>query len=384
MNYPEQVVTKLPKVGTTIFTTMSALAQEHEAINLSQGFPDFEIDPKLAEMVEKAMKDGLNQYAPMAGNLQLREAIADQYVKDFERVYNVETEITVTAGATEAIFCAITALIKEGDEVMMFTPAYDCYEPAIELNGGKAMHIPLHAPDFKIDWELVKSRISRKTKMMIINTPHNPTGTIWSADDVEELKRIVDGKDIIILSDEVYGQIVFDDQPHCSMASAKELAQRSIIVGSFGKTFHVTGWKVGYAVAPANLMKEFKKVHQYVTFAVNHPMQAALAQYMRTIQDSHQISNMYQKKRDLFRDGLAESKFKLLPCQGTYFQLLDYSNLSDDVDVNYAIELIQQHQIAAIPVSVFYHNPVHEKVLRFCFAKKDDTLIKAAEILSSL
>lgn len=384
MNYPEQVVTKLPKVGTTIFTTMSALAQEHQAINLAQGFPNFEVDENLLELSAKAMRDGFNQYAHMAGSLNLRNAIAQHYIDQYERVYNVDTEMTVTAGATEAIFCAITALIKDGDEVMMFTPAYDCYEPSIELSGGKTVHIPLHAPNYAIDWDLVKSRISRKTKMMIINTPHNPTGTVWSPEDVEELKKIVAGKDIVILSDEVYGQIVFDGAQHASMASEKELAERSIIVGSFGKTYHVTGWKIGYAVGPANLMTEFKKVHQYVTFAVNHPMQEALANYMTNYVNSNQIADMYERKRNLFVEGLKDSRFKVLPSKGTYFQLLDYSAISDKVDTEFAIELIEKHKIAAIPVSVFYHNPVHENVLRFCFAKKDETLLEAVEILKSI
>lgn len=384
MEYPSSVSSKLPKVGTTIFTVMSALAKEHNAYNLSQGFPDFEVAPKLIELVHEKMKSGWNQYAPMAGAMPLREAVAEKTERLYSAQYNPEKEITITAGGTQALYTAITALVKEEDEVIIFTPAYDCYAPAIELSGGKPIYVPLSAPTYNIDWNEVKKLINRRTRMIILNTPHNPTGTVLSAQDMMHLEAITRDNDIIILSDEVYEHIVLDGYEHQSIARYPKLAERSFIVGSFGKTFHVTGWKTGFCLAPANLMREFRKVHQYVVFAVNTPIQMALAEYLKEADNYAHITEMYQSKRDFFINALKGSRFKINPSQGTYFQLLDYSSISEDKDTDFAKQLTIEHKVASIPVSVFYHNPVHDQVLRFCFAKQEETLEKAAEILVKL
>lgn len=383
-NYKSPIFSKLPKVGTTIFTKMSAMANKHEALNLSQGFPDFPIDPKLIDCTLKAMKSGYNQYAPMPGLIGLREAIAKKIEDAYSIAYHPETEITITSGATQAIFTAIAAFVKEEDEVIIFTPAYDCYQPAIELVGGKPVFVQLKSPDYKINWEEVKKLISQRTRMIIINTPHNPTGTLLSEEDLKELEKITAHSEIIILSDEVYEHIVFDGQKHASICRNKGLADRSIAVFSFGKTFHVTGWKMGYCIGPKQLMVEFRKVHQFNVFSSNHPLQHALTEYLNDSENYLSLSSFYQKKRDVFLSAITGSRFKVIPSKGTYFQLLDYSSISDQNDVMFAERLVHEYKIASIPVSVFYNSPLDEKVLRFCFAKKEQTLEEAAKILSKI
>lgn len=382
--YPSLIKSKLPKVGTTIFSVMSQLAAENKAINLSQGFPDFESSPELIGLVNEAMKKGLNQYAPMPGLMSLREQIAIKTEKLYGAQYHPETEITVTAGATQAIYTAIASTIREGDEVIIFTPAYDCYEPAIELNGGKTVFVQLHAPDYRVNWENVKKLINQRTKMIIINTPHNPTGTILEEVDMLALEKIVSDTDIVLISDEVYEHIIFDGKQHQSAAKFPGLAERSFIISSFGKTFHNTGWKMGYCIAPKNLMVEFRKAHQFIVFSVNTPMQHALAEYLKNENNYLELSSFYQQKRDYFTDLIKGSKFEILPAGGTYFQLLSYKGITDEADTDFAIRLTKEHKIASIPVSVFYHQQVDEKVLRFCVAKKEETLEQAAEILNKI
>lgn len=382
--YPNAINSKLPKVGTTIFTVMSALAKEHNAINLSQGFPDFEVHPELVNGVAEAMKAGHNQYAPMQGLPALREIISAKTEKLYGATYDPDTEINVTAGATQAIYTAITAVVKEGDEVIIFTPAYDCYEPAIELNGGKAVYIQLKNPEYNIDWEEVKQLVNRKTRMIIINTPHNPSGATMSIEDMVELERITRNSDIVILSDEVYEHIIFDGEAHESVCNFPGLAMRSMVVASFGKTFHATGWKMGYCLAPAELMKEFRKVHQYLVFTCNTPVQYALAEFLKKESRYLELGAFYQAKRDKFLGLIEDSRFNILPARGTYFQLLDYSEITQEADTEYAVRLTKEHGVASIPVSVFYHQPADHKVLRFCFAKGDETLEKAAKILNKI
>jgi methionine aminotransferase len=384
MRSPVDISTKLPQVGTTIFTVMSRMAEEHGAINLSQGFPDFEADPVLIDLVTKEMKDGYNQYAPLGGEMILREAISEKTEKLHGRKYNPESEITVTAGATQAIYTAISALIKEEDEVIVFTPAYDCYVPPIILNHGKPVYVQLKAPNFKVDWEDVKKVITRKTRLIIINTPHNPSGAVWSQEDMEQLQKLAVNSDALVLSDEVYEHIIFDGKKHWSAAKFPELAKRSLIVGSFGKTFHVTGWKLGYICAPENLMKEFRKVHQYNVFCVNRPMQRAIAKYLEESNRYLSVPAMYEAKRDLFLKEMKGSRFKATPTEGSYFQLLDYSAISKQEEKVFAEKLTKEHGVASIPVSVFYHQPIEQNTLRFCFAKSDDTIKKAAALLREL
>mgnify|MGYP006078926513 CR=1 FL=1 len=382
--FPHSISSKLPKVGTTIFTIMSRLASEENAINLSQGFPDFPVDQYLIDLVHKHMSAGKNQYPPMAGIMSIREQISEKMEKAYGVSYDPESEITITAGGTQAIFTAITALISEGDEVIIFTPAYDCYAPAIELVGGTPIYIQLSSKDYSIDWKQVKKVVTRRTKMILINTPQNPTGAIISDKDIQELIKITRGNDIVVLGDEVYEHIVFDGNRHQSMALYPELANRSIIVYSFGKTFHVTGWKTGYVVGPANLMVEFRKVHQFNVFTANGPIQYALSEYMQNPQTYLGVSEMYQRKRDVFISAVNASRFKLKPSKGTYFQLLDYSAISDEEDQDIAVRLAKEFKIASIPISVFYHNPVQNNVLRFCFAKEEETLLRAGDILTKI
>ena len=384
MHYPNTLKSKLPKVGTTIFSVMSKLAKDHNAINLSQGFPDFKISPELSELVFENMKKGKNQYAPMPGIPELRNELSKKIEKLYSIKYNSDTEITITAGATQAIFTAITAVIEEEDEVIIFTPAYDCYAPAIELNGGKSVFIQLTAPNFIIDWDQVQKMITRKTRMIIINTPHNPSGTILTTQDMLCLEKIVKASNIIVLSDEVYEHIIYDGKEHQSVARYPTLAEHSFAVYSFGKTFHNTGWKMGYCIAPENLMAEFRKVHQFNVFSVNTPMQYALSEYLKNENNYLSLPNFYQEKRDLFCDLLKESRFKITPACGTYFQLLDYSEITDMKDTEFAIQLTEKNKIASIPVTVFYNSAPESKVLRFCFAKDNETLEKAAEILCKI
>ncbi len=378
------ISTKLPRVGTTIFTVMSKLATEHNAINLSQGFPDFECPSELVSAVHKAMKAGNNQYAPMPGVMKLREMIAEKTEDIYGIKYNPETEITITSGATQAIYTAISATIREGDEVIIFEPAYDCYEPAIELNGGKTVYLQLKAPDYNINWNEVKKLVNHRTRMIIINSPHNPTGAVLNADDMKQLEKLTNKTDIIILADEVYEHIIFDGRQHESMARYPNLANRSFIVSSFGKTFHTTGWKIGYCVAPKELMTEFRKVHQFLVFATNTPMQFGVAEFLKNKSHYNELGAFYQAKRDLFNKMVKGSRFSLVPASGTYFQLLSYDKITSEKDADYATRLIKENGVAAIPISVFYHKPVYDNMLRFCFAKKDETIEKAAEILQKI
>ncbi|MDP1747569.1 MAG: methionine aminotransferase [Bacteroidota bacterium] len=384
MNYPNSINSKLPNVGTTIFTVMSKLATDNNAINLSQGFPDFNCNEELIGLVNKHMLKGNNQYAPMAGLMSLREIIAEKTEDIYSAKYDPETEITITAGGTQAIFTAISAMIREGDEVIIFEPAYDCYKPAIELNGGKTIYLQLKAPLYSIDWEEVKKVINYRTKMIIINTPHNPTGSIMTAADMAKLEKITKGTDIVIVSDEVYEHIIFDGYEHQSVARFPKLAERSFIISSFGKTYHATGWKIGYCVAPKKLMAEFRKVHQFVVFCVNTPIQYALAEFLKNKKNYLGLGSFYQKKRDYFNKMIKNSNFKFEPASGTYFQLLNYSEISKEKDANFAIRLTKEFGIASIPVSMFYHHSIDNKMLRFCFAKKEETLEKAAEILNKI
>ncbi len=379
-----QRTSKLPNVGTTIFTIMGALAKKHKAINLSQGFPDFEMDRKLIDLVTSAMHSGYNQYAPMQGHLGLREAIANKFNILYNSSYHPETEITITAGATQAIFSVILAFIKSGDEVIIFHPAYDCYEPAIELHGGIPISVELEAPSFKVDWNAVKSKLNSRTKMIVVNTPQNPIGTTFSENDMLQLQAITEGTDIIVLSDEVYEHIVFDGKKHQSACLFPDLKSRSFVVASFGKTFHNTGWRTGYCCAPKELMSEFRKVHQFNVFCVNHPTQKALASYISEPDHYLELSQFYQEKRDLFLRLITPSRFKFEPSKGTYFQLLDYSEITQENDVDYARRLTIENKLASIPLSVFYKKDVHPKILRFCFAKKEDTLKRAADILNTI
>ncbi|CAN5244654.1 pyridoxal phosphate-dependent aminotransferase [soil metagenome] len=378
------ISTKLPRVGTTIFSVMSKLAVENNAINLSQGFPDFDCPKELVAAVNKAMKDGNNQYAPMPGVLKLREMIAEKTEELYGAKYNPDTEITVTAGATQAIYTAISATIREGDEVIIFEPAYDCYEPAIELNGGKTIYLQLKAPHYNIDWNEVKKLVNHHTRMIIINSPHNPTGAVLCADDMKQLEKLTKNTDIIILADEVYEHILFDGNKHESMAKYPELANRSFIISSFGKTFHTTGWKIGYCIAPKELMNEFRKVHQFLVFATNTPMQFGIAEFLKNKSHYLELGNFYQKKRDLFNAMLEGSRFSLVKSPGTYFQLLSYDKITTEKDTDYAIRMIKENGVAAIPISVFYHKPVYDNMLRFCFAKKDETIEKAAAVLQKI
>ena len=384
MRFPGVIRSKLPNVGTTIFTVMSGLAREHGAINLSQGFPDFSIPERLRNLVSEHMLLGHNQYAPMQGVLALREAIAQKVEELYSATYDPQEEITITAGATQAIFTAIMALVREGDEVIVLEPAYDCYVPAIELAGGKAVYVHMELIGPLVDWERVKRLINQRTRMIIINTPNNPTGRILTAQDMVKLQKLTEGTEIIILSDEVYEHMLFDGYEHQSVARFPKLAERSVVVSSFGKTYHCTGWKVGYVLAPKELMKEFRRTHQFNVFCVNTPVQHALAEYLSDKAHYLQLGAFYRQKRDYFLGMLQGSRFKIKPSEGTYFQLLDYSNISNEKDTDFAVRLTKEAGVASIPLSVFYHKPTEGHYLRFCFAKEDETLERAAQILSRL
>ncbi|WP_153160295.1 pyridoxal phosphate-dependent aminotransferase [Zoogloea sp. 1C4] len=379
--FPAPVVSRLPAVGTTIFTVMSRLAQECGAINLSQGFPDFSAEDLLFERVSHWMRAGHNQYAPMSGVPALREAIAAKVAALYGASYDPETEITVTAGATQALFTAVAALVHPGDEVIVFEPVYDSYVPSIELAGGVVKRARLSAPDYRPDWAAVRALVSPKTRMIMINTPHNPSGTVWSPDDMRALCDLVRGTGIIVVADEVYEHIVFDGRRHESAALYPDLAERSVIVSSFGKTYHVTGWKVGYVLAPQALMAEFRKVHQFNVFTVNTPVQLALADYMMDASRHLGLAAFYQAKRDVFRAGLAGTRFELLPCTGTYFQTVRYGAISDAPDTDFVQWLTREVGVAAIPLSAFFGDGRDERVIRFCFAKRDETLEAAFERL---
>ncbi len=383
-SYSKTLISKLPNANTSIFAIMSGLANKENAINLSQGYPDFSISNDLIKLVSKAMKDGFNQYAPMPGILELREAISEKMNSLYNCHYHPESEITITAGATQAIYTIISAFIHKNDEVILFAPAYDCYDPSVKLNGGKTVEIELKAPDFKIDWIRVKNSINDRTKMIIINTPHNPSGTVLSRNDLQTLENLVEGTNIIVLSDEVYEHIIFDKLKHQSIALFPRLAEQSFIVASFGKTFHTTGWKMGYCLAPAELMVEFRKTHQFNVFSVNHPIQRALAEFMKTPDNYLELPDFYQKKRDFFLEAVKDSRFTIIPSKGTYFQLLGYKDISDENDFDFAVRLTKEKKIASIPISVFYNNKLDNKVLRFCFSKSDETLLKGGEILNEI
>lgn len=382
-NYRVGVRSKLPNIGTTIFTVMSALANEHGAINLSQGFPDFDCPSDLTDLVSFYLKKGYNQYAPMAGLPGLREQIAQKTDQLYHFYPNPETDITITAGGTQAIYTAITALVNEGDEVMVFEPCYDCYVPAIRLCGAIPVHIPLQENNYRIPWDLVKKMISSRTRMILLNSPHNPTGSVLDASDLQELQRLVTGTDIVLLSDEVYEHVIFDGLRHESMLHYPELRERSVVVFSIGKTFHNTGWKIGYAIAPDYLTREFRKSHQFIVFSVNTPFQYALADYLQTPEHYLSLSDYYRQKRDYFLQLLSGSRFSYVPASGSYFQLLHYDAISDEKDTDFAVRLTKENGVAAIPVSVFYSKPEQatQRVLRFCFAKKNETLEQAAEKL---
>ena len=375
---------KLPSVGTTIFTVMSRLATELGAINLSQGFPDFDCDPALVDAVAHHMRSGRNQYAPMPGVPALREAIAAKYERWYGRRYDPESEITVTSGGTEALFDAVAAVVRPGDEVIVLEPCYDSYVPAIELSGGTPVVTTLTFPDYAIDWGAVRRAMSPRTRMLVINSPHNPTGAVLSAADIQELTATVEDTGIFILSDEVYEHIIFDGRRHESMARHPALASRSFVVGSFGKTYHTTGWKVGYAVAPAPLTAEFRKVHQFVTFATNTPVQYAVADFLSTERGLRELAPFYQAKRDLFLRLMEGSRFTPLPCRGSYFQLMDYSAITNEPDADFAIRLTKEYGVASIPTSSFLYKQAAPSVLRFCFAKKDETLAAAADRLREI
>ena len=379
------IVSKLPTVGTTIFTKMSALAMEKGAINLSQGFPDFPPDSRLLQRASNALLTGNNQYSPMTGLPILRDAIAGLIDRHYDRKINILDEVTVTSGASEAIFDTIAALVRQGDEVILFDPAYDLYEPAVTLAGGVCRRVVLTAPDFRPDWNAFEALLTDKTRLVLMNTPHNPTGSCWLAEDIDRLWQAISSRDIYVLSDEVYEFIHFSNDA-VSIHKHPQLRERSFVVSSFGKSFHLTGWKVGYVVAPAALTAELRKVHQFITFCTATPLQQALAEHLNECpEESQKLAGFYQKKRDVLRNALADSRFKLLPCEGTYFQLLDYSNISDLDDVTFCEKLVDQIGIAAIPVSVFYQKaPKNQRLIRLCFAKEESTLIEAARKLCEL
>ena len=375
---------RLPQVGTTIFTVMSALAQEHAAVNLGQGFPDFDCDPALLAQVGDAMREGLNQYPPMTGVPQLRQRVADKIEALYGRRYNPDTEITVTAGATQAILTAVLACVHAGDEVIVLEPCYDSYGPNIELAGGSVVRVPLTPGSFRPDFARIAAAITPRTRLLIINSPHNPSATVWTRAEMQQLSDLLAPTGVLLIADEVYEHMVFDGVPHASASSFPVLAARAFVVSSFGKTFHVTGWKVGTVAAPAALSAEFRKVHQFNVFTVNTPMQHALARYMTDPQPYLQLPQFYQRKRDLFRDGLAHTRLRALQSQGSYFQLVDYSAVSDLSEADFCQWLTREVGVAAIPLSVFYESGFEQRLARLCFAKQDSTLNTALERLARL
>ena len=375
---------KLPELPTSIFTTMSQMATEYGALNLSQGFPDFSPDPKLLECVHDAMRKNFHQYAPLGGIFPLREQIAGKIHRCYGASYHPQKEITVTVGATQALFTAISAFVWPGDEVIVLKPAYDCYEPSIVANGGIPVPIQLKGKTYQVDWGEVAQKINPKTRMIIINSPHNPSGAVFSKEDMLQLEKLLQGTDILVLSDEVYEHLVFDNALHESVSKFPDLASRSLVCASFGKTFHVTGWKMGYCAAPDYLMKEFQKIHEFAVFCVNHPLQHALAAYLKNPEPYMGLGDFFETKRDYFLEGISGSRFQFTPTQGTYFQLLDYSNISGEPDVQMAERLTKEFGIASIPISVFNKDQLDHQQLRFCFAKKEETLANAIQILQKI
>lgn len=380
-----KLTSKLPDIGTTIFTVMSELARAEGALNLSQGFPDFDGPTALLERVEHYLRSDHNQYAPMMGVPTLRQAIAGKVADLYGARLDPDAEITVTSGATEALFCAIAAVVNPGDEVIVFDPAYDSYEPVVRLQGGRTHHVPMHPPAYRIDWNQVADLVNERTRMIITNTPHNPTGTVWEPADIDALRSIVAHRNLYLLADEVYEHILFDGREHESLTRYPDLFERSFVVSSFGKTYHTTGWKIGYCTAPAALTEEFRRIHQYVTFTSNTPIQLGLADFLTEHPEHHlELGAFYQAKRDLFCSLLSDSPFEVVPSAGTYFQLLDYGDWSNEADAELAVRLTREAKLASIPTSPFYETDPGHKVLRFCFAKDDATLARAAEILCSL
>ena len=377
-------VSRLPEVGVSVFTVMSRLAQEHGAINLSQGFPDFDCAPALVELAAAWLHRGVNQYAPMAGVPELREQLALAFRAASGASYDPATEITITAGATEALYAAITALVHPGDEVLLVEPCYDSYVPAVRLAGGVPRFVSLRFPHYRIDWDEVRRAMTGRTRLVVLNSPHNPTGAVLDADDLAELSAVLERSAAYVLSDEVYEHLVFDGRRHQSVASHPALASRAVVVASFGKSFHTTGWKVGWAAAPAALTTEIQRVHQFITFAVNTPLQHAYAELLRRGVDAGEVGRFYQAKRDRFLALIAKSRFRPLPCGGTYFLLLDYSEVSREADVSMAMRLLREHGVASIPTSAFLHESAAPPVLRFCFAKRDETLEAAAARLGGV
>ena len=379
-----QLASKLPHVGTTIFSVMSQLANEHNAINLAQGFPNFPCSEKLVDLVAYYMKLGYNQYAPMPGVPALRAQIANKTALLYGHLPDSDTEITITCGATEAVFSTITACVEAGDEVIIFEPAFDIYAPAVALCGGVVVPVALSLPHYALDHALLIKSITARTKLIILNSPHNPSGAVLSHDDMLFLSQLLKGTSILVLSDEVYEHMVFDGKKHCSAHEYPELRNRSFVVSSFGKTFHTTGWRMGYVIAPQNLMLEFRKVHQFVTFSAHTPTQFALAEFMKDEKEYLSLPAFFQHKRDLFLKAMAPSKFKAVPCEGTYFQLASYGEISDENDVDFAKRLVLEHGVATIPLSVFNANGEDRKMLRFCFAKDENTIQQAAEKLCKI
>ena len=378
------IQSRLPSVGTTIFTVMSALAAEHGAVNLGQGFPDFDCDPALVDAVTQAMREGLNQYPPMAGVMPLREAVSAKVQALYGRAYDPGSEITITAGATQAILTAILACVHPGDEVIVLEPCYDSYQPNIELAGGRVVRVPLIPRTFRPDFPAIAAALSPRTRAIIVNSPHNPSATVWTREDMDQLATLLRPTQVLLISDEVYEHMVFDGRPHVSAASHPELAPRAFVISSFGKTYHVTGWKVGYVLAPAAMTAEFRKVHQFNVFTVNTPVQHAFARYMADARPYLDLPAFYQRKRDLFREGLARSRFKLLPSQGSYFQCVDYSAIADQGEADFCRWLTTEAGVAAIPLSPFYAGGFEQQIVRFCFAKRDETLRLALSRLATL
>ncbi len=382
----ESPQSKLPDVGTTIFSVMTALAKDFDAYNLAQGFPEFEPDDWLRDRVYHHIQNGSNQYAPMPGTPELRTAISEKVRQYYAVDIDPESEITVTSGATEALFAAIQSVVRSGDEVIVFDPAYDSYDPAIRLAGGIAIHVPLESTTFAIDWQRLEQAFSPATRLIIINSPHNPTGAILSQEDMQRISELIKAHDCLLLSDEVYEHIIFDDMQHATALQQAELKERSFVISSFGKTYHMTGWKVGYCIAPPKLTSEFRKIHQFLTFSTSTPMQQAIADMIREQPDyPARLSPMYQKKRDIFVEALSESRFKIIRSHGTYFQLLDYSQISDMDDMAFSTWLTKEHGVATIPISPFYATPNPEhRYIRCCFAKSEETLVKVAGRLCEL
>ncbi len=384
IDFEGRILTKLPNVGTSIFAVMSKMAADNKAINLSQGFPDFPVSDELIDLVHHYMKKGHNQYAPMPGVPVLRKQIAKKVKSTYGASYNPDSEINITAGATQAIYTVISALIQEEDEAIIFEPAYDSYAPSIKLNGGIVKYAQLRLPDYSIDWDELPRLITHRTKLIIINSPHNPTGSVLSSSDMEQLENLTRNTDIVILSDEVYEHLIFNNQQHESVCKYPNLTARSFVIASFGKTFHATGWKMGYVLAPEKLMTEFRKAHQFNVFTVNTPIQYAIADFISKKKNYNKLHSFYEKKRDYFANKIRDSRFRIVPCFGTYFQLLDYSEISDKTEMEFAKELIEDYGVASIPVSAFYHDGIESKRLRFCFAKQKETLDQATKILCKI